>query len=660
MRKAPFIVSDIRKFVHITILLTAGILPSWRQATAQHLCSRETKGTRLYENPLNERWLSAYDVKAYALDLGVTNESTFIEGSVIITAEATRAMDTLVLELQDALEVSGVGLPGSTGLGYTHLDDVLYISLDRTYEKGELFSVGITYGGEAGGNGGFFSGISSVKDRKYGYRVTYTLSEPQNARDWFPVKQVLEDKIDSVTAVYRCPGGLMVGSNGVLVSRDSINGENVFTWKTNYPMAYYLLSFSVADYRDFSFNAPLNAAGDSVLVQNFIYDSDELQVDAEADIRMDASLIHTFSRLVSEYPFADEKYGHCLAPMGGGMEHQTMTTLADFNFYLVAHELAHQWFGDHVTCGNWQDIWINEGFASYFEYIAAQEIHGQDYADNWMDHAMSVALRETSGSVYVPEKDAENAYRVFDNGLSYIKGATLLHMIRFMLDNDEVFFRVLRAFLEDYAEGVALGSDFREVLERESGMDFQAFFQQWYYGEGFPRFTLYWEQEGDSLVIRSEQRTTAPESTPLFQVPFEVELICAGGENRRVRLYQQEAEQRFYVPVDIRVEGVRFDPDNWLLEQSEVLQVYSQGTPFRYGPNPVSDELFIQIPNSDRIRNIRITSLSGQELLELGESDSPVTLDLSFLSDGPYLLELDDYREVYVQQIIKVSGHPLP
>ena len=83
------------------------------------------------------------------------------------------------------------------------------------------------------------------------------------------------------------------------------------------------------------------------------------------------------------------------------MEHQTMTTIQNFSFYLVAHELAHQWFGDHITCGNWQDIWINEGFASYFEYVAAQELLGQEAADSWMAGAMSVAFGETEGSVWV-------------------------------------------------------------------------------------------------------------------------------------------------------------------------------------------------------------------------------------------------------------------
>ncbi len=98
----------------------------------------------------------------------------------------------------------------------------------------------------------------------------------------------------------------------------------------------------------------------------------------KAAIDKTGDLILLYSDLFGDYPFANEKYGHCVAPFGGGMEHQTMTTLVNFSFLLVAHELAHQWFGDFVTCSTWQDIWINEGFASYAEYLANQYLKSQE------------------------------------------------------------------------------------------------------------------------------------------------------------------------------------------------------------------------------------------------------------------------------------------
>ncbi len=619
-----------------------------------HNCPYHSYAVYDYENPLFERWLSAYDVKGYDLSLSVSNENTQIDGTAVIFVEALRRVDTLVFELQDALTVSSI-LLGSDLLDFEHTGDVVYIALGRSFQKGELIRVDISYGGDAGQDRGFFAGISTNKDYTYDFSVTYTLSEPMNASDWFPVKQVLEDKIDSLTFRITCDKDLMAGSNGILLGVTEQKRTHTFIWKTEYPMAYYLLSFAVADYRDFSFYTSLPEGGDSVLVQNFIYDSDEVFSRWEEGIRMTGPLINTFSGLLTAYPFAKEKYGHCMAPLGGGMEHQTMTTLQGFNFFLVAHELAHQWFGDHITCGNWQDIWINEGFASYLEYIAAQELLGQAPADEWMNTAMSIALRETTGSVYVPEEEVEDTYRLFDLGLSYKKGAILLHMIRFILDDDALFFQVFQSYLEQYGNGLALGADFQAILESESHMDFSCFFEQWYYGEGFPRFMIYWDQKGDTLTIRSEQTTSASEVTPLFQLPFEVEILKAEGGRERIRLEQSINREEYSIPVKGRVEDVIFDPDNHLLCTSGVIQNLLVEKAYRYGPNPVTGELFIQFPNTGPFDELRITNLAGQDVLIMKDMDNPATIDLSSFSDGPYLLEFSNSRGTYQERIVKVS-----
>jgi len=621
-----------------------------------HNCSRHSFAMNNYENPLFEKWLSAYDVKSYELSLTVSNKNTIIDGRAEILVKALQQIDTLVFELQDELSVSSVDYE-SAPLVFEQKEDAIYIIPANGFQKGELIHVGIEYGGDAGQDRGFFAGVSTTTDFKWDADVTYTLSEPMNASDWFPVKQVLEDKIDSFTFHITCDKPLMAGSNGVLTEVSEDKKSRTFTWKTAYPMAYYLVSFAVAEYRDFSFKTALPDGGDSLLVQNFIYDQDEVFSHYEEDIRMTGPLISTFSELLSEYPFAKEKYGHCMAPMGGGMEHQTMTTLHSFSFYLVAHELAHQWFGDHITCGNWQDIWINEGFASYLEYIAAQELLGQASADEWMENAMSIALRETTGSVYVPEDEVEDIYRLFDNGLSYKKGAILLHMIRFILDDDEIFFGVLQSYLDQFGSGNARGADFQAVLEAESDMDFSAFFEQWYYGEGFPRFRIYWDQNGDTLKLRCEQTTSAADVTPLFQIPFELEILKADGLTERVRLVQAKNKEEYSIPVTSRVEDVVFDPNKHLLKTASVIQEIPADKAYRLGPNPVSSELFIQFPNAGPFEELRFTNMAGQDVLILRDMENPLSLDLSSFSDGPYLLELSNKSGTYMERIVKVSAN---
>ena len=617
-----------------------------------------------YENPLYAAWLSAYDVKHYNIQLEVSNTSTEIRGNVVVVVEATRDVDTLVLELQDALTVTSVFLSDDilsqeyySQLGFNHKDDAIFMVLDRTYLAGELFSVQLSYEGEAGQGRGFFAGITTATDSRYGFDVTYTLSEPHNARDWFPVKQVLEDKIDSVRIRLECNKNLMAASNGTLTDiRETDKNSHVFTWFTEYPMAYYLLSFAVADYQDFSFNAALSQTGDSVLVQNYIYNTNEVFADWEDEILETGSMISIYSNLLMDYPFAKEKYGHAMAPMGGGMEHQTMTTITDFGFYLVAHELAHQWFGEHITCANWQDIWINEGFASYLEYIAAQELRDQDVADNWMDNAMSIALGETEGSVYVPIDQVDNPYRLFDYGLTYKKGAILLHMIRYHLNDDEVFFRVLRKYLDQYGNGLATGDNFREVLETESGMDFSCFFEQWYYGEGYPRFNVHWFQTGDSLKIRSEQLTTAPLVTPFFHTPFDLDILFSDGTHQRVQFKQDETVEDFIIQTNGLVEDLFFDPDNKILNTASVIHQLPPDRLFTFGPNPVTDGLFIQFINISHIDEILITNISGQEVLRYLDVENPVMIDFSRFADGPYVLVMYNADRTYQEHIVKVSN----
>lgn len=635
-------------------------------AQVTHSCPVHLPKNGGYENPLNAKWLSAYDVKFCELQLEVSNTTTEISGKATLLVEAVREMDTMVLELQDALEVLSVELGESVGdpdavpvTQFSHGDDAIYIPLDRSYNQGEMLAVEVEYQGEAGQDRGFFAGISNKVDPVYGFAVTYTLSEPMNARDWFPVKQVLEDQIDSVDMYIQCDDQLMAGSNGTLEEVVQGSGNtHIFHWRSRYPMAYYLISFTVADYQDYSFNAPLSEEGDSVLVQNFIYNTSMVLADWEEGIRTTGPLITLYSGLLMDYPFAEEKYGHCMAPLGGGMEHQTMTTLQNFGFFLVAHELAHMWFGDYVTCANWQDIWINEGFASYMEYIAAQQLLDQETATGWMENAMSYALEKTDGSVYVPADEVEDPYRLFSTGLSYKKGAILLHMIRYRLDDDALFFGALRSYLEQYGNSLATGEDFREVLESYTGVDFSCFFEQWYYGEGYPRFQVQWNQAGDSLMIMSEQTTTDPLVTPFYMTPFDLEIRYMEGEPERIKVMQDAPviDTAIYVPGT--VEDLVFDPDGWLLKTVSVLNVipeYSEEKQFVIGPNPVTGELRIRFLNSTRIDRIVVTNMAGQEVWSKEDVENPVRMDLSGLAAGSYLLVMYTADRTYREQFVKID-----
>ncbi|NJO90434.1 MAG: M1 family metallopeptidase [Chloroflexia bacterium] len=226
----------------------------------------------------------------------------------------------------------------------------------------------------------------------------------------------------------------------MLTDTVNINEKQVqYRWKSKYPIAYYLISFTVADYKDYSYYIKIPGRTDSLLFQNYVYNRPGYLEIYKPEIDKTADFLILFSKLFGLYPFYEEKYGHCVAPIGGGMEHQTMTTLYNYSYTLVSHELAHQWFGDHTTCSTWQDIWINEGFASYCEYIAYENLGTKSEAESWMQNAQTRALREAEGSVFVPFTSANDEYRLFSSNLSYKKGAVILHMLRNEINDDSVF-----------------------------------------------------------------------------------------------------------------------------------------------------------------------------------------------------------------------------
>ncbi len=600
--------------------------------------------------------LQDYDVKYYHLDLEADNTSTFIKGSTEIGAvSVVTSLNSFVVELIDDLTVDSV-LNGSILLNFSHSSDLITVNMGSTVPADEFFSVKIFYHGTVPSEG-FFSGMTSDTDTDWGNSVTWTLSEPFNAKDWFPCKQDLMDKADSVMIDITVPDNLMAGSNGRLVNTVSVEGGKTrYEWRSYFPTDYYLISISVADYQDYSIYAHPAGLNDSILIQNFIYYQISYLEQNKELINETATLIELFSDLYSIYPFANEKYGHCVAPMGGAMEHQTMTTIDNFSFYLVAHELGHQWFGDNVTCATWQDIWINEGFASYTEYLAYQNLVSQAYADGWMDSAHEWAMGMPDGSVYIPLDEATSVNRIFSNALSYKKGAAIVHMIRFELDNDSLFFATLREFQQEFADSVATGDDFRGVLEDVSGDDFSWFFDQWYYGKGFPMFDIEWSREGDTVSIRSTI-TSSSTGTPFFKTSVEYKLNREGGDTT-IRVFQDQNIQTFNIYVPHNVTSLEVDPDNWILNQVSSISYIPEYKEFeeiniRIFPNPFSTSLNMIFLGNSGHREISILDISGKELVKTVTEQSELAIDGSQLPPGLYFLRIREDDNSYVKKVVK-------
>jgi len=611
----------------------------------------------IYQTPL----LFDYDVKFYYLDIEVDNSSIYIAGETTIMAEVTAAeLDTFAIELLNQFTVDEVTYNGNT-LTADHTNDEVFVILPETLNQGDLFSIKIAYHGTPP-TGGFFAGVSNSNG--WNKDVTWTLSEPFAARSWFPVKQVLEDKADSAWIFLTTDENNIAGSNGLLTNVSTMPGNKLrYEWKTNYPIAFYLLSFAVSEYQEYNIYAhPDEMNGDSILIQNFIYDSPGCLENYQNGIDATSEMVELFSELFSLYPFHEEKYGHCLTQLGGGMEHQTMTTMGGFSFGLVAHELGHMWFGDNITCATWSDIWINEGFATYSDYLAVQFIQGQSAANSEMNATHNSVMSQAGGSTYIPPEEItyDNVWRIFDGRLSYNKGSAILHMIRFELQDDELFFQVLHDYTEMYADSVATGLDFMNVLNDVSGMDFTDFFDQWYFGEGYPTYSIVWSQNEGGMNLEITQTTSKPSATPLFTNTMAYKFHFYDGTDTIVYLKQTDNITNFILPITKEIGLIQIDPGNWVVNQtgSIVTNVEEHNGPlsFEYSPNPAIDKLNISFENSSLTeREIVVYSLSGEELRHIKSKENHISFDISNLPAATYVVQVSDELNKMSKKLIKLD-----
>jgi aminopeptidase N len=561
--------------------------------------------------------MDRYDVTFYRLDLTLSNTSRALAGSALLRVRVgAQPLDSLAFELYQApadapagaatLVIDSVVANGRRSPGVRRQGQAATAALAQPAPAGALLAARIYYHGTAPNGttaaiGNAFNTATSYRRDgvDYPYNVTWSLSEPFSAHEWFPCKQVLTDKADSAAVFITTTLPNKVGSNGVLARTVLLPGNQVrYEWHERHPIAYYLLSVAVAPYiEQVSYASP--AGGPRVPIVNYVYNNESL-AHYQADLDRTAGFLENYSNLFGTYYFADEKYGHAMAPIGGGMEHQTMTTLDSFGFTLVAHELFHQWFGDNVTCASWEDIWLNEGFASYGEYLSLQAFGTPAQARAWLADAHGRAQGAHTGTVRVP--DTTSVSRIFDYNLTYKKGAAVVHLLRYLCHDDARFYRVLRTYQQQFSGRTARTADLQRLFEAELGQPLDYFFRQWYQGEGFPAFAVRWNQVGGQLYLQVSETASVPTSTPFFQTEVDYLLTMQDGSTRTIRLRQTQASQGFAVPVDGTVVALAVDPDNWLPDLPGSVQYDAalvlatrpaMAPPLAIFPNPVQSQLTI-------------------------------------------------------------------
>ena len=609
--------------------------------------------------------MNRYDVKYYKLDVAMENTSLNVAGSVWMRVlVGSQALDSLAFELYQApanspagtatMLIDSVVVNGRRSPGIRRAGQDVTAALALPAAANALTDARIYYHGTApsGNSAAIGNGLSNRSQAQIGfnttipYDITWSLSEPFSAHEWFPCKQVLTDKADSSDVWVTTTLPNKVGSNGVLVRTVTLPNNKVrYEWKSRHPIDYYLISVAVAPYVEYV-NYAHPAGGPTIPIVNYLYTT-AAQSYYQSEIDRTPGFIENYSSLVGLYPFANEKYGHSMAPLGlgGGMEHQTMTTQDGFFFNLTAHELFHQWFGDNVTCASWEDIWLNEGFASYGEYLSYQAFGAPGDARSWMDTAHNSA-QTSSGSVYVP--DTTNVGRIFNSQLTYKKGAAVIHMLRYLLNDDTKFFRALRTYQGTYRGSTARTANLQAIFEAEAGRPLGYFFQQWFRGQGYPTFTGSWNQIGNTVVLRINETASEPNITPFFDTDVDYRLTFTTGGTQTVRLHQTQAGQTFQFAATGTVASIAVDPDQWVLDlptappvrdNTLALAVRTGGPAplLTLYPNPCHDQLQLSTLPAGRL-TAEILDATGRLVLRQGVQ-SP-QLDTHALTPGLYYLRL--------------------
>ena len=549
-------------------------------------------------------------------------------------------------------------LNGSDTVSFTHQNNMLSIPLTIPYQVDDIIDFTISYsiGPELYCNSCAFNwDIENGKD------LIWTMSQPYDARHWWPCKDYPTDKIDSMDAIITVPANLVVASNGKLISdMDNADGTRTFHWRESHPIATYLFSLAIYPYFIWQ-DEYISAENDTLPIMFYTFNDTNNSYPSYlvTNYKKTSDMLSAFVEMFGEYPFMDEKYGHAEWGASYGMEHQTLTSMGDPTERRVAHELAHMWWGDMITLDSYHHMWLNEGFARYAEALWAEHTGGSiSYHSKMNSYAYYGA-----GTIYVEDPLNDN---VFHFNLEYNKGAWVMHMLRHVV-GDATFFEILRTYGSDlrYKYKTATTEQFRDVCETVSGLDLNAFFNQWIYNAYYPSYGLNYYQDGDSVRLSISQHQT---STVIFDMPIDIKVVCF--DTSYILILQNNSQMQHYsfqLPSGQDLRNIIIDPNGWILKQVTYLNTeenlqnpdaFQLLPPY---PNPFNNQISLSIvlPHPGYL-NVSVYDLRGYHVTTLLDRQMHVgQLQLSWhadnVSSGVYILRTRFDDQVRTRKILLIK-----
>ena len=593
-----------------------------------------------------------YDVKYYRCEWEVNPAVRYITGKVTIYFVITTATNNIQLDLMSALSVDSVK-QRNTVLVKQHANNTLSVDFSATINTGVLDSIAVFYKGVPPNNG---FGSFEVTTHS-GIPVMWTLSEPYGSRDWWPCKNGLDDKADSIDILVTSLPQYKAASNGMLQSETMIAGgtKKLTYWKHRYPIASYLVCFAVTNYAVFNNSVLLGST--NLPMQTHCYPENLASFQSGTQNALDA--LQLFHNNFGDYPFIKEKYGHVQFSWGGGMEHQTASFMVNMGESLVAHELGHQWFGDKITCASWEDIWLNEGFATYLAAFYMENKYPANKLNN-RKNVINNITSATGGSVWVD--DTTSVGRIFSGRLSYNKGSYLLYMLRWKL-GDQVFLKGLQQYQKDpkLAYGYAKTDDLKRNLEQVSGQDLTEFFKDWFKGQGYPTYNVEWTQVGKEYVNIKMNQTTSHPSVDFFELPVALTFKNATQE-KTVIVDNKTNGELFFKNIGFIADTVLIDPEYWLVtknnKSAKVPDASAGQNIIQVFPNPVQDHFTIYMRKMQATTaNILLYNSLGQRVytktINLVNGSEYLDIPSQFLSKGVYFLKINAGDFKYIKKLLK-------
>lgn len=620
----------MRNFLQLFFILTFSFVFSQNQ----------TEGTQLD---------TAYKPIYYRLEMNLNPNQQAFSGTTTVHFNTTDELSLFKINARSNLNIQSISYHQNTISSYTRAGDVLNITLPEMLPSGKLDSISISFSGNSTTSTGLTLGQHA------GVPIIETIAQPWHASSWWVCKDDLIDKVTKLDVYVTHPNEFKAASNGLLKSvTPAENGMSVTHWQHNYAIPVYLIGIAVTNYAEYNNSVVIN--GTTVPIINYLYP--ETMSNWTDQLDQVPSHIQFLSEKFGDYPYKNEKYGHAQWNRNGGMEHSTMSFMGKFTFNLVVHELAHMWFGDKVTCATWHDIWLNEGFADYCTGLLTEYYDGEQIFQSWKSTRVQEITAQSGGSVYNP--DAESESRTFNSRLTYKKGSMAAHLIRFMMNDDELYYQTLKNWLNDpeFAWGYADTEDLKAFLEAQTGNDWSNYFNDWIYGEGHPIFNILVDKTPNSneLTVRFSQ-TGSHSSVLFFHTPFEIEFRGSAGQ-KEIRRFEISAQQQNFEVNDLGFNVTSFVPN----PKSDVIcqiagsvlstDELNSESEIKIYPNPVQN--LLNIVSDAQIRQIEITDLSGKTIYKKSKINlNQFEVQTRNFPKGIYIIQIKTGKKLQTKKFIK-------